>query len=115
MSRKRPPRNPAGRPLAAIAFTTLGLLGIAAAFGLDAVLDWTASPLLILCALALIVYTAFALHSGWIATVGYRGQIDHFERSREPVIYWMLVLLYLGLAGPTAAYLFAGLLTGGPA
>ena len=68
-------------------------------------LDWTARPLLLACALAVIAYTAQALHLGWIATIGGVGQIYHYRRTDEPVLYWLLVGLYLVMAVPTAVYL----------
>ena len=106
----KPPRNPAARWLALVGFTTLGLVGVAAVFGLDRVMDLTAAPLLLACALMGIVYTAFALELGWIATIGHVGQIYHYQREKQPVLYWLLVVLYLGLAGPTAWYMVSLLL-----
>jgi hypothetical protein len=102
---RKPPRNPVSRYLAIAAFTTLAVVGVAALFDLDTVLGWTAVPLLLICSLLVIAYTAVAIHHGWIATVGHRGQIDHYERSTEPVSFWVLTVFYLGATGPAASYM----------
>ncbi len=101
----KPPRNPVAKPLAIMALTTLAIVGIAALFGLDAFMKRMVEPLLLASALTVIVYTAFALQLGWIATVGHVGQIHHFQRDKEPIVFWLLAVLYLGLAGPTAWYM----------
>ena len=101
----KPPRNPVAKPLTIVALATLAIVGIAAIFGLDAFMNRIVEPLLLACALTVIVYTAFALHLGWIATVGHVGQIHHFQRDKEPIMFWLLALLYLGLSGPTAWYM----------
>lgn len=106
----KPPRNPAARWLAVVGFTTLGVVLLAVVFGLDGVMDRVAIPLLLACSLMVIVYTAFALASGWIATIGHVGQIYHYRRDKEPILFWLLVVLYLGLAGPTAGYMVSLLL-----
>ena len=93
------------RWLAVAAFTTLGIVGISAAFGFEALMDRTARPLLLICAVLVIVYTGAAVYLGWISAIGYVGQIYHYERNKEPALFWMLVILYLGLAGPTAWYM----------
>lgn len=103
--RRRPPRNPISRPLAWLSATTLVIAGGAAALDGQAVFNWIARPLLLTCALAVIAYTVQALRLGWIATVGAVGQIYHYRRSDEPVLFWLLAVLYLGLAIPSAAYL----------
>lgn len=99
------PRNPASRWLAVVAFTTLGVVGVAAVLGLDGVMDLAAAPLLLACASMVIVYTAWCLYLGWIATIGPVGQVYHYQREKDPVLFWMLVALYLGLAGPTSWYM----------
>lgn len=108
----KPPRNPVARWLAIASVATMAIVGVAAIFGLDALMDFTAKPLLLACALLVIAYTAFALKDGWIATVGHVGQIFHYQRDKEPVLFWLLVVLYLGLAGPTAWYMAVLLLRG---
>lgn len=107
MSRRRgkPPGNPAARPLSVIAIATLLICGTAAAFDLDAVLAWTAKPLVLLCMLAVIAYTAVAIHLGWIAVIGHLGRVEHYERARQPVMFWTLALVYLGVCGSTAGYM----------
>jgi hypothetical protein len=102
---RKPPGNPAVRWLALAAFTTLLVAGGSAVFGWESALAWTVRPLLLACMVMVIVYSAFAIHLGWIATVGPVGQVYHVERSREPILFWFLALMYLGLAGPTAWYM----------
>jgi hypothetical protein len=103
----KPPRNPVSRWLAIAAFTTLGVVGVAAVFGLDELMERTALPLGILCSLLVIVYTAWSLNLGWIATIGHVGQVHHFQRAKEPILFWLLVVLYLVLAVPTATYMIS--------
>lgn len=105
IQRRRPPRNPVSRPLAWLSVITLIVTGGSAFLGWQPVFDWTARPMLLACALAVIAYTAQALRLGWIATIGGVGQIYHYRRADEPVLYWLLVALYLSMAIPTAIYL----------
>lgn len=101
----RPPRNPFSRPLAWLGVITLIVAGGSAVLDWQQVLDWTARPLLLASALAVIAYTAQALKLGWIATIGGAGQVYHYRRADEPVLYWLLVVLYLAMALPSAIYL----------
>jgi len=102
--RARPPGNPIRRPLAIAAFTTLALIGVATVLGLDSVMDRAAKPLVLACAVLVIAYTGWTLYLGRIATIGHLGQVYHYGRDTQPVWFWLLALLYLGLAGPTAWY-----------
>lgn len=101
----RPPPNPMARPLAIVAFTTLGIVGVAALADWDGALDRFAKPLLLACAVAVALYTIRAVRLGWIATIGPYGQIWHYRRRGEPILFWLLVALYLGLAVPTGGYM----------
>ena len=65
------------------------------------------------CSVLVVVYTAFAMHLSWIATIGHVGQIDHVERKKAPSWFWMLAVCYLGLAVPTACYLLSLYVHGG--
>lgn len=106
MTRKaRPPRNPVSRPLALAAFTTLGVVGLSAVFGLGSVLQYTALPLGMLCSALLIAYTVWGLRLGWIATVGHVGQIYHYQRAQEPILFWFLVVFYLVPSVLATAYM----------
>lgn len=80
-------------------------MGLSLPFGFEALFDRAAKPLLLICAVLLIVYTAVAVYLGWIATIGHLGKVYHYERKKEAVLFWMLVILYLGFAGPTAWYM----------
>lgn len=111
---RKPPRNPVARYLAIVGLTALVALGGSALLGWDRVLDFTAKPLLMTSAATVVAYTAVAIRLGWIATVGYVGQVFHYERAREPILFWMLVVLYLGMAIPTACYMAVLLVRGGP-
>lgn len=103
-SSRRPPRNPLAWPLA---WLGMALLVCGAAIGLNWTGEWAwvARPLLLANALVVLAYTGFALRQGWIATISSRGQVQHFQRRKQPVIYWLLVTFYLALALPTAIYL----------
>ncbi|MGE5180974.1 MAG: hypothetical protein ACM31C_02885 [Acidobacteriota bacterium] len=101
----RPPRNPVSLPLAGLAIATLFVGVLAMAFDGQPVMRWAVRSLLLACALAAIAYTVQALRLGWIATIGGAGQVYHYRRADEPVLYWVLVVLYLALSLPTAWYL----------
>jgi hypothetical protein len=101
----RPPRNAISMPLAWLAVTTLFVGALAMAFDGQPVILWAVQLLLLACALAAIAYTVQALRLGWIATIGGAGQVYHYRRADEPVLYWLLVVLYLALSVPTAGYL----------
>jgi hypothetical protein len=103
----RPPRNPISLPLAGLAVATLFVGALAMAFDGQPVILWAVKLLLLACALAAIAYTVQALRLGWIATIGGGGQVYHYRRAEEPILYWLLVVLYLALAVPTAGYLAA--------
>lgn len=81
-----------------------------------AVLNWpsgfdgTARPLLLACALTVIAYTVQALRLGWVATIGHVGQIYHYRKSDDAVLYWLVVVLYLAMAVPSAFYLVGELI-----
>ena len=101
----RPPRNPVSLPLAGLAAATLLVGALAMAFDEQPVMQWAVRSLLLACALAAIAYTVQALRLGWIAAIGGGGQVYHYRRADEPVLYWLLVVLYLALTVPTAWYL----------
>ena len=103
----RPPRNPISLPLAWLAVSTLFVGALAMAFDGQPAVTWAVKLQLLACALAAIAYTVQALRLGWIATVGGAGQVYHYRRADEPVLYWLLVVLYLALSIPTAWYLAA--------
>lgn len=105
--RRKPPRNPISMPLAVVSSASVVIVGLCVAFGLDELLDGIAIPLLLICMLFVIVYTGFAIAQGRIAIVGHVGQIYHFERASEPIVFWWLALAYLGTCGASAAYLAA--------
>lgn len=98
-------QNPISRPLAWLGVITLIVAGGSAVLDWQRVFDWAARPLLLACALTVIAYTVQALRLGWIASVGSVGQIYHYRKADEPVLFWLLVVLYLLMAFPTAIYL----------
>lgn len=101
----RPPRNAISLPLAWLVVSTLFVGALAMAFDGQPVMQWAVKLLLLACALAAIAYTVQALRLGWIATIGGAGQVYHYRRADEPVLYWLLVVFYLALSVPTAWYL----------
>lgn len=103
--KRKPPPNPLVRPLAIVGFSTLAIVLPAALFGFDGLLGWAAKPLMLACSLLVAAYTIAAIRLGWIATIDHFGRALHYDRSREPVLFWLLAVLYLGLALPTAYYL----------
>ena len=103
----RPPRNAISLPLVWLAVSTLFVGALAMVFDEQPVMQWAVKSLLLASALAAIAYTVQALRLGWIATIGGAGQVYHYRRADEPVLYWLLVVLYLTLSVPTAGYLAA--------
>ena len=104
-SPSKAPPNPMVWPLAISTFVTLGVAGVTLLLDVQGPLDWLFVPLALACFLSLLAYTFIAIRLGWIASIGHLGRVHHYERRKSPVAFWLLVMLYLIVAIPAAAYL----------
>jgi len=95
----RRPRNPLSLPLAVFSTVSLLTTGAAAILSLDSLMAWIAVPILLGASALLVMYTAFAIRLGWIASVGHAGQVYHCERAQQPICYWLLAVIYLTVSG----------------
>lgn len=100
----KPPVNPFTRYLfvgflGTLVFATLGI-----ALDLHSLLDLLLLPLLLGCGLLGILYTVWAVRLGSIATVDKMGRVHHYSRKKEPILFYLLVVFYLGLLLPSTLY-----------
>ena len=98
------PSNPVAWPLAVCAIASLSLVGLSAVLKLDVLTTIALYWMPFLCLLLRIAYTLMAIRIGWIATVGHIGQIYHYERQKQPGLFWFLAGLYLVVSIPSAGY-----------
>jgi len=103
--RRAKTRNPFSRYLAMAAFATLCVVGVSALVGWQQPLSIAVKPLAFVCAILVVAYTVFALRLGSIGLVSQRGQVYRYSRRKEPVLFFLVVLLYLALSLPTALYM----------
>lgn len=98
------PRNRLARPLAVWSTITLMAVGLSMLIDVPWLTTLAIFWLPLGCLLLVIGYTLIALRIGWIATVGHVGQIHHYQRSRQPIAYWLLSVLYLVVCVPALVY-----------
>lgn len=100
----KPPANPFTRYLFVVFLGTLVFAVLGIALELHDLLDLLLLPLLLGCGLLGILYTAWAVRLGSIATVDRLGRVYHYSRKKEPVLFYLLVVLYLGVLLPATLY-----------
>ncbi len=112
-SRSKQKKNPITRFMIWLVAVVFAFAGISIITGQDWLLSQLFLPLLFFCTLTFTVWTFLEYRRGILSTVSSAtGQVSHIKRGKEPVLFFIWVVVYFIMGLVLTSFMGYGLLFG---